>query len=68
MLNGRKYMMKFTEMNSNNQKVFAVTGVDHGSIVTATDKKEAIEIFQKHYDGEEILYVKDISDYNLENL
>ena len=56
---------------SNNKEsisVYAVTGVDHGSIVYANDEKEAIEIFQKHYDGEEIIYVKDISNYNLINL
>ena len=48
--------------------VYAVTGVDHGSIVTAMNEQQAIEIFQKFYDGEEIICVKDISDYNLENL
>jgi len=56
-------------MSNNKQtKVYAVTGVHHGSIVTAVDEKQAIEIFQKHYNGEEIICVKDISNYNLENL
>ncbi len=48
--------------------VYAVTGVDHGSIVTAMNEQQAIEIFQKVYDGEEIICVKDITNYNLENL
>jgi len=48
--------------------VYAVTGVDHGSIVTAMNEQQAIEIFQKVYNGEEIICVKDISNYNLENL
>ena len=48
--------------------VYAVTGVRHGSIVTAMNEKEAIEIFQKVYDGEEIICVKDITNYNLGNL
>lgn len=52
----------------NVDRVFAVTGVDHGSIVTAIDEKQAIEIFQKVYNGEEIICVKDISNHNLENL
>jgi hypothetical protein len=48
--------------------VYAVTGVRHGSIVIAMNEKEAIEIFQRVYKGEEIICVKDISNYNLKNL
>jgi hypothetical protein len=54
--------------NKKQISVYAVTGVDHGSIVEAIDEKEAIEIFQKYYNGEEIICVKDISNYYLENL
>lgn len=54
--------------NNKQSSVYAVTGVYHGSIVTAINEKEAIEIFQRVYDGEEILCVKDITNYNLENL
>ena len=54
--------------NNKQSSVYAVTGVYHGSIVTAMNEKEAIEIFQRVYDGEEIICVKDISNYNLENL
>ena len=54
--------------NNKQNSVYAVTGVDNGSIITAIDKKEAIEIFQKYYNGEEIICVKDISNSNLENL
>jgi hypothetical protein len=50
------------------ERTFAVTGVHHGSIVTAKSRKDAIRIFQKFYSGEKILLVKDISSYNLENL
>jgi len=49
-------------------KIFAVTGVHHGSIIEAENETEAKEIFQKHYKGEKILIVKDISHYNLANL
>lgn len=54
--------------NNKQSSVYAVTGVDHGSIVEAFDEKEAVEIFQKVYDGEEIICVKDISNYNLKKL
>jgi len=54
--------------NNKQSSVYAVTGVEHGSIVDAIDEKEAIEIFQRFYNGEEIICVKDISTYNLENL
>lgn len=61
--------LKDKRMSNNKQpNTYAVTGVDHGSIVTASDVKEAIDIFQKVYNGEEIICVKNISDYNLENL
>jgi len=49
-------------------KTFAVTGEIHGSIVEAESDDEAKEIFRKHYPGEVIWIVKDISNYNLENL
>lgn len=50
------------------QKTYAVTGEDHGSIVQAPDEEAAKELFSKHYKGERIIHVKDISDYNLKNL
>jgi len=52
----------------NKTKVYAVTGVHHGSIIEAYSTKEARKIFNKHYNGEKILVVKDITTYNLENL
>lgn len=55
-------------MSSNEMKTYAVTGVHHGSAVLAVSEEEAREIFQRHYSNEEIIAVKDISDYNLENL
>lgn len=48
--------------------VYAVTGVEHGSIITAIDEKEARKIFEHHYDNEKIILIKNISDYNLHNL
>lgn len=61
--------LRIEEMSNNKQNsVYAVTGVDHGSIITGKDKKEAIKIFKKFYNGEKIICVKDISNYNLENL
>ena len=50
------------------QRVFAVTGSIHGSIVFATSKKEASGIFRLKYPKEKILKVKDISNYNLSNI
>lgn len=47
---------------------YAVTGTDHGSIVEAEDEDEAIWIFKGHYNDEEVLSVKNISNHNLENL
>jgi hypothetical protein len=52
----------------NKTKVYAVTGVHHGSIIEAYSNTEARKIFKKHYNGEKILVVKDITTYNLENL
>lgn len=49
-------------------RLYAVTGVSHGSIIEAYDKEEAERIFKKHYKGERILTTKNISNYNLENL
>lgn len=54
--------------NKKESSIYAVTGVEHGSIITAVNEEEARKIFQKHYDNEEIIVVKDISDYNLDNL
>jgi hypothetical protein len=48
--------------------VFAVTGTFHGSIVEAENEGEARRIFHKHYNGESILHIKNISHYNLENI
>jgi len=50
------------------EKVYAVTGEHHGSIVYARSEKQARDIFQKCYNGEKILKVKNISSYNLSNL
>jgi hypothetical protein len=58
-------------MNNNKQSSvpwFGVTGVEHGAIIEAIDEKQAVEIFQKIYNGEKILFVIDISNYDLENL
>ena len=49
-------------------RVYAVTGEDHGSIIEAFNEAAARETFQRYYKGENIISVKDISDYNLENL
>lgn len=49
-------------------KTYAVTGINHGSIITCKNKREARRIFRIVYNGESILIVKDISDYPLENL
>lgn len=50
------------------KKVFAVTGARHGSIAIAVDEEEARRLFQEVYSNEEIIAVKDITAYNLENL
>lgn len=52
----------------NSEKVYAVTGQHHGSIVTAKSKKEAGKIFKNHYSGEKIWFIRDISESNLYNL
>lgn len=49
-------------------KTFAVTGVDHGSIVECEDEQEAIWIFKGHYNDEEVLSVKDLAGSSLSNL
>lgn len=49
-------------------KIFAVTGTFHGSIIEAETEGEARRLFHKKYNGESILYVKDITNYNLANL
>lgn len=49
-------------------KTFAVTGEVHGSIIECESKDQEKEIFTKHYPNEKIWIIKDISNYNLENL
>jgi hypothetical protein len=50
------------------KKIYAVTGTLNGSIIEAINEGEARSIFHKKYNGESILYVKDISNHNLSNL
>ena len=52
----------------NENKTYAVTGEDHGSIIEAPNEAAARELFIRYYNDEKIIYVKDISNYNLENL
>jgi len=49
-------------------KIYAVTGTLHGSIIEAINEGQARKIFHKKYNGESILLVKDISTYNVSNL
>ena len=49
-------------------KIYAVTGTLHGSIIETINEAQARSIFHKAYNGESILYVKDISNHNLYNL
>lgn len=49
-------------------KIYSVTGTFHGSIIESKTEGEARKIFHLHYKGESILYVKNISNYNLKNL
>lgn len=49
-------------------KIFAVTGTYHGSIIECMTEGEARRIFHNKYKGESILSVKNISNYNIENL
>lgn len=39
-------------------KEFAVTGIEHGSIVQCRTGKEAIEIFKKFYNNEKVIKIK----------
>lgn len=41
---------------NNLQKVFAITGTYHGSIVYAYSEGDARKAFHKYYKGESILY------------
>ena len=50
------------------KKVYAITGTFNGSIILAENEGQARRIFHKKYNGESILIVKDISNYNLSNL
>jgi hypothetical protein len=50
------------------KKVYAVTGTFNGSIIFAENEGQARRVFHKKYNGESILIVKDISNYNLRNL
>lgn len=47
---------------------YAVTGEHHGSIVYAKSVTGAKKTFKKHYNGEKILSVKDLSNSNIHNL
>jgi len=49
-------------------KTYAVTGTYHGSIVFAKTEGDARRLFHNQYNGESILIIKNISDYNLKNL
>lgn len=49
-------------------KVFAVTGTFHGSIVEAKSEGDAGRAFHAAWNGESIISLRDISDYNFENL
>jgi len=50
-------------------KIYAVTGTFHGSIVSNCNcEGDARRAFHFIYKGESILIVKDISNYNLNNL
>lgn len=41
-------------------KMFAVTGTFHGSIIFAATEGEARRIFHKHYAGESITHIRQI--------
>lgn len=45
------------------EKIFAVTGTFHGSIVFAKTEGEARRAFHKHYNGESIIEVKRLKYY-----
>lgn len=47
---------------------YAVTGEHHGSIVYAKSLTSAKKTFKRHYKGEKILSVKDLSNSNIQNL
>lgn len=49
-------------------KAFAVTGTFHGSIIFCECEGDARRMFHKAWNGESILCVKNISNYNLQNL
>lgn len=49
-------------------KIFAVTGVHHGSIIECKSMREAKIIFKKLYNSEKIICIKDITNSNLYNL
>lgn len=49
-------------------RTYSVTGTFHGSIVQAKSEGDARRAFHQHYNGESITHVKDISNWNLENL
>lgn len=49
-------------------KIYAVTGAFHGSIIQAKSEGEARRLFHKSWNGESIITIKDISNYNLSNL
>ena len=49
-------------------KIYAVTGTFHGSIIEAKSEGDARRAFHKAWNGESIITVKDISNYNFSNL
>jgi hypothetical protein len=48
-------------------KIYAVTGTYHGSIIIASSEGEARRIFHKFYNGESIIHIK-TGNYNLANI
>lgn len=49
-------------------KYFAVTGTFHGSIIEAKSEGDARRVFHSFYNGESILYIKDMTSHRLYNL
>ncbi len=54
--------------NDNQQKVFAVTGTFHGSIVYAKNEGDARRAFHWKYNGESITEVKELDKIQQRNL
>lgn len=49
-------------------KVYAVTGTFHGSIIWCDSEGQARRIFHQAWNGESIIKVKNITEYNFGNL